>query len=370
MRILMTANTIGGGWTYTRELAAGLLAAGCEISLVTLGAWPSPEQNRWIDNNRDQYPDTFRSLATDYPLEWMEDNSRCLDDSRQFLLDCVRFFKPDLLHSSQFCYGALPVSVPRLVVAHSDVLSWWRACRSAPPDNSQWLTTYLRLVCDGLRGADMLIAPTRWMLRQLDCAYGPLPASAVIGNGRDIGDIPPRTRKLQAVLTPRLWEEDGNFDLLSRVTARVPLLVAGDNSFQSAAATLPSRDTLRCLGRLAEAELLHLLSESAIYIAASRYEPFSLAAVQAALAGCAIVANDIPSQREVWGDAAIYFRRNDPGSLSQILDGLAINPSGLREAAARAGRRARQSFSRSRMTNGYLNLYSRLLFLQEEKHAA
>jgi len=370
MRILMTADTVGGVWTYTREVAAGLLASGCDLSLVTLGQWPSSEQNVWLDGIRDQYPDTFRSLATDYPLEWMQDNSRCYEDSRQFLLDCVRFFNPDLLHTSQFCYGALPISIPKLVVAHSDVLSWWRSCRSSPPDNSEWLTTYLRLVCDGLRGADMVIAPTRWMLRQLDRDYGPFLASTVIANGRDIGDLPPRPRRLQAVTAGRLWDEAKNVALLSQVTTKVPMLVAGDDSFEGATVTRPQRDHVRFLGRLAEDDLLRLLSESAIYIVTSRYEPFGLAAVEAALAGCAIVANDIASLREVWGDAAIYFRHNNPESLSQILDGLAANPTGLREAAARAGRRARQSFSRNRMTKGYLNLYSRLLFSQEEKHAA
>jgi len=37
------------------------------------------------------------------------------------------------------------------------------------------------------------------------------------------------------------------------------------------------------------------------------YEPFGLAPLEAALSRCAIVANDIPSLREVWGSAAMYF---------------------------------------------------------------
>ena len=41
-----------------------------------------------------------------------------------------------------------------------------------------------------------------------------------------------------------------------------------------------------------------------------------MAAVEAAFSRCAIVANDIPSFREIWGDAAITSRENDAESLA------------------------------------------------------
>ena len=60
-------------------------------------------------------------------------------------------------------------------------------------------------------------------------------------------------------------------------------------------------------------------SRAAIYIATSKYEPFGLAPLEAALSRCAIVANDIPSLREVWEDAALYFRKDDARSLREAL---------------------------------------------------
>ena len=62
-----------------------------------------------------------------------------------------------------------------------------------------------------------------------------------------------------------------------------------------------------------------LLSRAAIYIATSKYEPFGLAPLEAALSRCAILANDIPNLREIWGDAACYFRSSDAESLSEAL---------------------------------------------------
>ena len=53
--------------------------------------------------------------------------------------------------------------------------------------------------------------------------------------------------------------------------------------------------------QLSEEQMRELLGRAAIYIATSRYEPFGLAPLEAALSRCALVANDIPSLRELWG---------------------------------------------------------------------
>ena len=41
-------------------------------------------------------------------------------DSSNFLASLVREVRPDVLHLNQFAYGALPVNVPRVVMAHGD----------------------------------------------------------------------------------------------------------------------------------------------------------------------------------------------------------------------------------------------------------
>ena len=44
MHVLITADTVGGVWTYTRELACGLLHRGHRVTLVSFGRIPSPAQ--------------------------------------------------------------------------------------------------------------------------------------------------------------------------------------------------------------------------------------------------------------------------------------------------------------------------------------
>jgi glycosyltransferase involved in cell wall biosynthesis len=71
-----------------------------------------------------------------------------------------------------------------------------------------------------------------------------------------------------------------------------------------------------------------------------------------------VLANDLPSLREVWGDAALYF--HDAWSLSGLLSQLGRDPE-LLAAAQRRSRLRAQRFSAACMADQYLALYRREL---------
>ena len=72
-------------------------------------------------------------------------------------------------------------------------------------------------------------------------------------------------------------------------------------------------------GAQTESQLRSLYSKSTIFAATSQYEPTGLASIEAAFSRCALVANDTEVYRELWGDAALYFERNNAESLSEVL---------------------------------------------------
>lgn len=358
MRILMTTDTIGGVWTFTKELSAGLLANGCSVALVSLGRMPSAAQQVWADVQRDRWGSRFWYLASDTPLEWMEENARAFGDAEPRLLEIADRFGAELVLSSQFCFGAVGCDLPRIVVAHSDVLSWAEACRPRGLQPSEWLKTYFKLVAKGLRRADAVVAPTRWMLDAVAANFSLPTERVIIANGRGVAPtVLNRQRKLQAVTAGRTWDEAKNLKVLANARSPMPVLIAGEIEHESAR-FCGDGNQAKLLGSLDEQELLDLFRSSAIYICTSIYEPFGLAPLEAALCGCAVVANDIPSLREVWDKGALFF--NDVESLSNLLTLMSRDEEQLRAAQERSIARAR-TFTEKKMAEEYLRLIQSVL---------
>jgi glycosyltransferase involved in cell wall biosynthesis len=363
MHILITADTVGGVWNYTQELVTGLARRGVRVTLVSFGGMPTAAQSAWLEGL-----DGVRYLPTSYRLEWMQDAERDLRESARYLRNVIRDAKPDLLHLSQFCYGAMDVMLPKVVVAHSDVVSWNLAVRGEQP-SGQWAEWYRGVVERGLGGASLLVAPSKWMLQSIERNFeaqnpGGQRNARVIYNGRtpELFDSM-ASKENYAASAGRLWDEGKQSLLLTEVASPpIPILVAGATALagQSAKAQT-STPSVRFAGELSEQGMRELLSRAAIYIATSKYEPFGLAPLEAALSRCAIVANDIPSLREVWEDAAVYFRKDDARSLGEALALLHGNPELRMEYAERAYERAMRHYTAERMVDTYVQAYSSLL---------
>ena len=113
-------------------------------------------------------------------------------------------------------------------------------------------------------------------------------------------------------------------------------------------------------GAQTESQLRSLYSKSTIFAATSQYEPTGMASVEAAFSRCALVANDTEVYRELWGDAALYFERNNAESLDEVLSQLNGDSELARLYGTRAYNRARERFTARRMVDDYLRLYRRL----------
>ena len=358
MHVLVTADTIGGVWTYTRELVTGLVRRGVRVTLVSLGEIPSPQQIQWMDGLRglNYRPTAFR-------LEWMQDAEEDLAASTEYLLSVIAEDKPDLLHLNQFCYGSLAVDIPRIVVAHSDVTSWWMAVHGEMPRETAWSRWYRETLVDGISRASTVVAPSKWMLEQIACYYARPAHTAVIYNGRNPGLFNPHGTKEDLVASVgRLWDGGKQIGLLSRYEHAIPICIAGpekhaDESLRKSFPALPERKSVRFQGTLSEGQMAQLLSRASMYAATSRYEPFGLAPLEAALSRCAIIANDIPSLREIWGSAALYFRMNDALELAGAIDKLNRDRELRLTYANLAYNRARQRYTAERMVDDYISLY-------------
>lgn len=361
MHVLMTADTVGGVWTYTRELVTQLYRRGIQVTLVSFGQIPSAEQSDWLNDlpGVSFYPTAFR-------LEWMQDAQSDLEESAQFLHALISEAKPDLLHFNQFFYGAIGCDLPRLVVAHSDVVSWWVAVHGSEPPASDWIAQYRDNVTHGLSAANAVVAPSRWMLDQISQHYLEPVQGSVVPNGRDPKLFVPYIAKQNyAVSVGRLWDAGKQVSLLLGDDLPIEtVLIGSERSPEGAANTVRSpRQTarLKMQGFSSEAQLRQVFARASMYLATSRYEPFGLAPLEAALSRCAIIANDIPTLREIWGEDAIYFEQNNSRSLIDAIQQLASNSTRRAEYADRALDRARKNFTSQQMADQYLKLYRTLV---------
>ncbi|HYP18243.1 MAG TPA: glycosyltransferase, partial [Opitutus sp.] len=149
-RILMTADTVGGVWTYALDLCRGLAAHDIQVVLATMGGVPNAHQRAEVA----ALGSAVQLHESDYLLEWMDDPWRDVAAAGEWLLELERIHAPDVVHLNGYAHAALPWSSPTLVVAHSCVYSWWRAVkREAPPDH--W-HTYHTAVRRGLEHADLV----------------------------------------------------------------------------------------------------------------------------------------------------------------------------------------------------------------------
>src|SRR4051794_34605905 len=118
MKVLMTADTVGGVWTYVLDLARA--AADVDFVIATMGARATDAQQRQAA----ALPNV-RLVTSAWKLEWMDDPWDDVDDAGTWLLDLEVREAPDVVHLNGYAHGALPFAAPKLVVAHSCVLSWW-----------------------------------------------------------------------------------------------------------------------------------------------------------------------------------------------------------------------------------------------------
>lgn len=380
-RILMTADTVGGVWTYALELAAALGEHGIEVALATMGAPLTPQQH---ETSR-QIPN-LEVFESSFKLEWMEDPWEDVRKAGEWLLQLEKRLQPDIVHLNGYVHAALPWQTPTLVVGHSCVLSWWEAVKGKPAPVS-W-DRYQQEVRQGLQAANLVIAPSAAMLRSFIAHYGEFVKKRVIPNGRDSTIFCPLEKKEFVLTAGRLWDEAKNISALEDIAPQLlwPIYIAGEDKHperrrggereRGREGALPTNTWVQpftpspphplspspphLLGRLSTEELASWYAHASIYALPARYEPFGLSVLEAALSGCALVLADIPSLREIWCDAAVFVPPDDGNAIASAINALITDLPRRHQLAEKARTRALE-FTPQRMVSGYLQAYQDLI---------
>lgn len=361
-RVLLIGDNVGGVWTFTLELAEGLLAQGIDVCLATSGRAATPLQCREAGAIRG-----LLWLASAFKLEWMEDPWEDVEQCGRWLLEVAWPFKPDVVHLNTLCHAALEWDAPVVLTVHSCVASWWRAVKGQPLPPC-W-SRYRSEVERSLGAANMVTAPSAAMLGSIRQNYAvQLRDRRVVPNGRRRERFYEVSKEPFVLAAGRLWDEGKNIKALTNVAPTLPWPVYLAGEQQRPDGTGSSFLGCTALGQLSTTELASWYARAAIYVLPARYEPFGLSVLEAALSGCALVLGDIPTLREVWQDAAIFVSPDATDRLQSALQSLMKDPAMLQCMAARARERA-HVFTQQGMVAGYLGAYRAARGAEQRRHA-
>ncbi len=350
MRILLSTDTVGGVWDHSLTLAAALIERGHRVMLAVIGR---------ADRLRDRsLPAGVELRCRDFPLEWMPGAGGSTEPAARWLAELAREWRADVAHLNQMAYSARDTGIPTVVVAHSDVLSWFSEVRGERP-GPEW-DGYTARVREGLLGADVVAAPSRYQAGLLERHFGRR-VDRVVHNGTHVpAPAAPPTRERVVISAGRAWDQAKGMALLDRA-----LVLLGEDapaahvfgSLSQPGGTSFHASRLRCEGNVPPERLGEWMERAAVYVGASLYEPFGLAPLEAALHGCPLVLSDIGSFRELWDGCAIFFRCGSADALADTLRDALADPELTTSLAEAARERARTHYSVNAMTEGYLALY-------------
>lgn len=366
MKVLMTADAVGGVWTYALDLSAALARHDISVGLATMGPRPNDAQRAAVERLSH-----VQLVESEYRLEWMADPWRDVSAAGEWLIELANDAAVDVVHLNGYSHAALPWRRPVVCVAHSCVVTWWHAVHREPPP-AEW-ETYRHNVTRGLNNADLVIAPTHAFLEQLQSCYGFKRRTQVIRNGRlqnvspavgsdawpDVAAFGGAQREPILLGCGRLWDAAKNLSVLDAAAEGLPwpAYVIGDDSGPDGQ-TFSSR-ALRPFGPLGHADVASWLQRSSIFVHPALYEPFGLAVLEAAAAGCALVLSDIPTLRELWDGAAEFHNPRDSTQLHARLEEL-IADSAKRTALAAAAQRRADEYGVDSMAESYAKIYRSL----------
>jgi glycosyltransferase involved in cell wall biosynthesis len=360
LNILMTADAVGGVWQYATGLSAELTAGGHRVTVAVLGPAPSAAARE-----RANAIDGVRLVETGLPLDWLSSGPEPVSRAAEAIAALAAEERADLVHcNSPALAGAARFPAPVIAVSHGCVATWWQAARTEPlaPD-FHW---HRQMTRKGLLTAETVVAPSASHAGIVQRVYELPECPLVVHNGRpEAARSTTEGVTLRSALTVgRLWDDVKGARLLDDVAAGlgIPFLAAGALRGPHGEEFMPRH--LRALGHLDGKELPALLDLRPVFVSAATFEPFGLAVLEAAAAGCALVLADIPTFRELWEGAAIFVPPTDAAGFAEAIGSVVDDPSRRRALGQAAAQRASR-FTPGATARAMTAIYRRVLEPQE-----
>ncbi|MGI4948775.1 MAG: glycosyltransferase family 4 protein [Janthinobacterium lividum] len=349
----MTADRVGGVWQYATELAGALAPLGVETvvavmgppSSITVRAEPvqAPDPGAGAragsvagpstSSGRTEFGDrvSVEIIDTPLPLDWLCASPEPVRAAAAALADLARAVGADIVQLNSPAFAAAARwPVPVVAVEHGSVAPWWDAAHPGEPLPAQF-GWHAAMVRDGLLAADAAVAPSASYADAVRRRYGLPRAPVAIPNGRTPSPLSSAAPASHAFTAGRLWDRVKRTPLLDRVAALTPIRAAGPVTASHGETV--ACDRLQLLGTLDGSALAAELAGRPVFVSAASFEPFGLAVLEAAQAGCPLVLSDIATFRELWDGVAVFVAGDGPADWADAIARARTGRETLGEAA-------------------------------------
>jgi glycogen(starch) synthase len=361
---------VGGLGRHVEALARELVAEGHDVRVVTRGQAPAgaSELRDGVRVVRAAADPLAIDFTTESLLAWSQAAEHAL---LRAALPVVKRWRPDVVHAHDWLVAQTAITVaestgaPLVATLHASEAGrhhgWLpRPLNLAIHSMERWLAHRAAAVItcstsmhdDALALFELPAAKISVVPNGIDAArWTATPRMKAAARARIAGDAP------LLVFAGRLVHEKGVQTLLTSVRAlrtrypTVRLAVAGTGAHEAALRAQVTRlriaRAVDWLGFVAEEELPALLGAADVAVVPSFYEPFGIVALEAAVAGTALVVADVGGLRDLAaaGVAAASFPPGDSDGLASAIATLLADPMGARRAATRAARIVRRDYT-------------------------
>jgi len=354
LRVVINADPASAAWRYSLDLARGLSRLGHESVLALTGPAPRGEQIRAAT----AIPG-LRLVDTGLAPDSLPEGEASLVHAAEAIADLAAEAQADIVQLNTPELAALAdFGRPVVAVLHNCLASWWEAVQgSALPADFAWRT---ELVANGLHAAEITVTPTAAFGAEVKRHHGLGSTPRTVHYGRSPLAVPSGVPHDFVFTSGRLWDEGKNLGLLDAAAGRIGVPVRAAGPLAGPNGSQVMFDNIHCLGPLDDVELGRWLSARPVFVSAALYEPFGLAVLEAASAGCALVLSDIPTFRELWDEVAIFVDPRDEDGFARAIGDLAGDDF-ERAVLGRAAKERATLYTPDAMAAQMANLYRGLL---------
>jgi len=355
LRVLATTDTVGGVWNYSLDLARGLARLDVETVLALLGPSPTNAQRKAARGITG-----LRLVETGHALDWLAADANALSRSGEAVARLAAKHQVDVVQLNAPSIGAgVQFPVPVIAVAHSCVATWWDQVKPGEPlpDEFGWRTEAMKA---GLEAADLVVAPTGAFGALLQQRYALRATPKTVHNGRSRLGCAAQAPHDFILTSGRLWDQGKNLRTLDAAAASIGVPVHAAGPLQGPNGELVEFEHINALGTLEEAEMDRWLCRRPVFVSAALYEPFGLAVLEAAAAGCSLILADIPTFRELWDEVALFVDPVNSAAFALACNEL-VGDDFERAVMGRAAKERAATFTPDAMAGQMANLYRALL---------